>query len=289
MKYIHKITCPEGKSFIGYRSEKITQYTIKKFINTNNGCRLLMQAVERFGLNNMVISLLETCSDSEVMSRKDYYINKYDTLHPNGYNLDDGYLKKHKETSKQHRLTRMGDDINNYKSDIINIINNSNGLNNSKIADIINDKYGLNYRPRSLFAIFNSWRDEGEFINSRARIKLPNSTDLIHEHKDVILGMLRAGDSTDVIYRKLVDDLNLSICRKHLNIYTQSLREEYYIKSRRGSVGFDIEPYFKEIKNLRENENYTWKDIGVHMQDKYNLTLNSNTYRNIYVKYEESK
>lgn len=46
--------------------------------------------MRKYGIENFVIEQLEVCDNSLLNEREKYYIQKYDTLAPLGYNLTRG-------------------------------------------------------------------------------------------------------------------------------------------------------------------------------------------------------
>lgn len=45
------------------------------------------QAIQKYGVNNFTFSILEECEIEQLNQREDYYISKYNSIVPNGYNL----------------------------------------------------------------------------------------------------------------------------------------------------------------------------------------------------------
>lgn len=55
-----------------------------------NQCQYLNNAIRKHGKESFVVVLVETCEVRKLDERESYYIEKYDTLYPNGYNLTKG-------------------------------------------------------------------------------------------------------------------------------------------------------------------------------------------------------
>lgn len=82
----------------------------KRRINTN-GCPYLYAAFRKYGIENFDFLLICICFDEACNELEKYYIKKYNSLVPNGYNLDNGgnTLKSlHPETKEKIRLAHLG-------------------------------------------------------------------------------------------------------------------------------------------------------------------------------------
>lgn len=62
--------------------------------NKKNQCRYLNNAINKYGENNFTVSLLFNCSISDSDHFEKLFIKKYNTLFPNGYNLNEGGCSK---------------------------------------------------------------------------------------------------------------------------------------------------------------------------------------------------
>lgn len=58
--------------------------------NKKNGCPLLENAIRKYGSDNFEIELILECKISELNYYENYYVEYYNTLSPNGYNLMTG-------------------------------------------------------------------------------------------------------------------------------------------------------------------------------------------------------
>ena len=89
---IYKITNKiNGKSYIGQSiniekrvREHFWKSTCSKDPSFNS---ILHSAVRKYGQENFSWEVLSQCNYSELDSLEQYYINKYDTITPNGYNI----------------------------------------------------------------------------------------------------------------------------------------------------------------------------------------------------------
>lgn len=74
-------------------------------------CRLLENAINKYGEENFVVSIIETCFIIEMNDLEDYYIQAYNTIQPYGYNLQTGGgngRKHHVESREKMSKTRTG-------------------------------------------------------------------------------------------------------------------------------------------------------------------------------------
>lgn len=95
---IYLLESPSGKKYIGqalqfYKNKKKAGYInrwkqhIYEATNNKNFCRLLDKAIIKYKPENFKISLLCSCDINMMDEIEANYIEKYNTLTPNGYNL----------------------------------------------------------------------------------------------------------------------------------------------------------------------------------------------------------
>lgn len=89
MGYIYIITNTiNNKQYVGQTSFSIEdrfKEHIKSSQKTEINNRPLYKAMNKYGINNFIVELLEECEDSQLSSKEQYWINKLNTYH-NGYN-----------------------------------------------------------------------------------------------------------------------------------------------------------------------------------------------------------
>jgi group I intron endonuclease len=84
MGHIYKITNQiTDKSYIGYSDKVEARWNDHKH---GKGSLLIYQAIKKYGIENLTFEVLAEASESE----EDAYIQKYNTMAPNGYNLTPG-------------------------------------------------------------------------------------------------------------------------------------------------------------------------------------------------------
>jgi hypothetical protein len=58
--------------------------------NGKNGCPLLINSSKKYGIESFKFNIIIICFDEDLDKHEKYYILKYNTLYPNGYNMQDG-------------------------------------------------------------------------------------------------------------------------------------------------------------------------------------------------------
>lgn len=90
MGYIYKIINTETNMvYIGQTINNIDK-RFKDHCKKGSNCRYLRNAIEKYGKDKFSIELLCTCPDEELDRIEQKYIEEYNTLVPNGYNLREG-------------------------------------------------------------------------------------------------------------------------------------------------------------------------------------------------------
>lgn len=108
---IYKIKCnTTNKTYIGQtKSHKLTRGKYYKYgihsrfnehvISSRKRDTPLCKAIKEYGRDDFTIKLLETCSLEDASSREQFYIEKYNSLVPNGYNVQK-YSRSYKSDVK---------------------------------------------------------------------------------------------------------------------------------------------------------------------------------------------
>lgn len=102
MKYmIYKHTSPDGKSYIG----QTTNYCKRSDEHRNSYTNpFFLEAINKYGWDNFTHEILIyvlTREDANILEAM--YINKYNSLHPNGYNLKKSSTAGNKENPEIER------------------------------------------------------------------------------------------------------------------------------------------------------------------------------------------
>lgn len=100
-KFTNKIT---GESYIGQSKNISRRYQEHKKSSGND--TYFHRMLKHYGFWNFDFEVLEECSPKELDGREKYYISKFRTKYPNGYNKDSGGRQPDKHTN---RLTSIED------------------------------------------------------------------------------------------------------------------------------------------------------------------------------------
>lgn len=88
---IYKITNKvNGMMYIGQTKHDI-KIRWKQHCHNGNGCRFLHHAINKYGADNFIIEVIDTANSKiELDEKEKYWIDKLNTISPNGYNLKSG-------------------------------------------------------------------------------------------------------------------------------------------------------------------------------------------------------
>lgn len=92
--------------YMGYEN-RFRRHIQNAIRNYKGGCPILENAIRKHGEENFNLECIQKCKLEELNYYEDFYINKYNTLHPNGYNLmsGGGNGRIHSELTKQKMST----------------------------------------------------------------------------------------------------------------------------------------------------------------------------------------
>ena len=69
---------------------------------TNSNCRYMKASMKKYGIDNFEFKLICICFDNDLDKYECYYMNKYNSIVPNGYNLrQGGNSGRHNEETKK--------------------------------------------------------------------------------------------------------------------------------------------------------------------------------------------
>lgn len=115
MGYIYRITNKITKqNYIGQTVMDLNERW-KKHCSPRSNCRYLKSAIKKYGVESFEFKLICICFDTDLDRYECFYINKFNSIVPNGYNLRDGG-----NTSRHHEETKnkISDTLKN-RTDII--------------------------------------------------------------------------------------------------------------------------------------------------------------------------
>lgn len=114
--FIYKYTSPSNLSYIG---QTITSPHLRAKVSSSGigykKCSIFWKAIQKYGWNNFTFEILEEVKVEKLNEREEFYINKYNTVTPHGYNLTFG-----RETGKKREVyvysAQNGEFLEHYKS-----------------------------------------------------------------------------------------------------------------------------------------------------------------------------
>jgi group I intron endonuclease len=91
MGFIYKITSPSNKPYVG-QTRRIPEKRWKEHCqeSLSGKTHALSNAIRKYGAENMKFEVIEECPDDMLNEREHYWIEKLNSLRPNGYNLRSG-------------------------------------------------------------------------------------------------------------------------------------------------------------------------------------------------------
>jgi len=120
---IYCITSPSNKKYIGQCVKQLSNGKNWGYINrwrehirdskTRNYCRLLNSAIKKYEPENFQLEILKECNIDELDYYEKYYIEHYNTMSPNGYNLREGgsTSRYSEETNQLKRASMIGKNL----------------------------------------------------------------------------------------------------------------------------------------------------------------------------------
>jgi hypothetical protein len=120
---IYCLTSPSNKKYIGQCVKKLSSGKKWGYIcrwndhirdsKTRNCCRLLNNAISKYKPENFKLEVLRECDIEELDYYEKYYIENYNTMSPNGYNLTSGgYVTRFsEETNKLKSISMIGKNL----------------------------------------------------------------------------------------------------------------------------------------------------------------------------------
>lgn len=115
MGYIYCLTSPKGKKYIG-QTRRSLEKRYEEHAKANNGCRLLCNAIRKYGFDSFMKETLLIIDDEMLDEYEKKFISAYNTLYPNGYNIRSGGSNGFHcdESREKMRQAKLGDKNHNF-------------------------------------------------------------------------------------------------------------------------------------------------------------------------------
>lgn len=120
MGYIYKIVNKQtNKTYIGQTVQDLNERW-KQHKKTNSNCRYLKFAIKKYGIENFDFKLICICFDNDLDKYECYYMKKYNTIVPDGYNLKEGGNSgRHNEETKKKISESIKNTLKNNNTKLI--------------------------------------------------------------------------------------------------------------------------------------------------------------------------
>ena len=100
MGYIYMYESPMGKKYVGQTTTTIAQRRKDLFGSGYRECTAFWNAICKYGgISNFKLTILAEVDDNELDDLEQYYIKEYNSLVPNGYNIQHGGKSKTEQSS----------------------------------------------------------------------------------------------------------------------------------------------------------------------------------------------
>jgi group I intron endonuclease len=116
MGFIYCITSPSNKIYIGQTIRNISK-RMKEHSKCEGSCILLENAIQKYGIDCMKVEVLLEVNDEMLDEYETMFIDVYNSIEPNGYNIRSGGSTKstHSELSRERmRVAKLGDKNHNF-------------------------------------------------------------------------------------------------------------------------------------------------------------------------------
>lgn len=260
---IYKITnLVNGKSYIGQSKHILRRWTQHRYDSKNEQLPLY-RAIQKYGIENFSFEILEECKVEELQKLEDYYINKYNTYIPKGYNYN---------KPETHFTNVLIPDKYLYIKELLKDTNIS--------MTEIGKEVGLSLQQIRRINNGISWRQDNENYPLR---KTYNSYD-----SSLIIPLLKKGLTIKEIANKLnTTEGTIQGFMQSNNIHTSDFRKR--ITSNKRTLQLDKNnTIINEFNTIKEAAEYLCKEVNCSLNTalcgiKRNLDKN-NLYKNFYWK-----
>jgi group I intron endonuclease len=116
MGFIYCITSPSNKIYIGQTIRSVPK-RIAEHAKCEGSCILLENAIQKYSIDCMQVETLLEVNDEMLDEYETMFINMYNSIEPNGYNVRSGGSSKstHSDLSRERmRVAKLGDKNHNF-------------------------------------------------------------------------------------------------------------------------------------------------------------------------------
>ena len=202
---IYLLESPNKKYYVGQAVEKLCsgknwgylsrwKAHIREATKELNYCRLLDNAIRKYGQENFKVTLLEKCNTLEILNEKEvFYIAKYNSLSPNGYNLTTGG-NNHQKQSEETKLKKSISLIGKNKGRIMDKRERLDPKDNSlpKYLRKVTEGYRISNHPSKIDRTFRSKKLPMEEKLKLALIELDNLNKLCSSSTRRYTGLVKS-------------------------------------------------------------------------------------------------
>lgn len=116
--FIYKYVGPTGKIYIGQTRRSLKERALTSHGIGYKNCTLFYRAIEKYGFSSFKYEILGEFLVEELDSQEKYFIEKYNSMYPNGYNIKPGgansYTKGAVQKEKINQFDLNGNFIKSY-------------------------------------------------------------------------------------------------------------------------------------------------------------------------------
>lgn len=117
--FVYRYISPSGKSYIGQTCRSLRERAGGQGSGYKT-CTIFYSALQKYGIENFKVEILEEVELVKIDDREKYYIHFYETIVPNGYNVQpggkDNYYKRKRKTTPIVEYDLQGNFLKNYES-----------------------------------------------------------------------------------------------------------------------------------------------------------------------------
>ncbi len=213
--------------------------------NKNKGCPLLTNSIKKNGKENFIFEVLIKCHKKDLDNYERTYIDLYNTLHPNGYNLDSGGKigkKLHEETKKKigfnNRFIQVSDtDKENIRKSMeeVGLIELPIGIhyNHNTKNEYEGFKVGYNYIQRSFIAKGRTLTEKLQQALEYLELVKSNDIEKIKEFdkkiEEEIIGLIKKSKNKKMDIKALEAMKNIGLKELPLSIRFEKRANRFYV------------------------------------------------------------